>query len=103
LTLMRGPLFTLLICLALASPAWAQNLTLDYQEARITNTVISASGVTWQIEIRDVCSASVRRYEMSLICSEWRPLTAKGPNRQPAFKGEVELPDGKVVKSGSFE
>ncbi len=95
---MRGLILALTLSLLITAPAGAQSLTLDHQEARVTRTTVTADGVRWQLEIRDICLGSVRRYEMELPCSDWRPLTAKGPDRQPSFKGEVELPDGKIVK-----
>lgn len=68
------------------------------QEVRVTDTAFNADGVFWRLEVRDRCTIDVRRVELLVPCSEWRPLQPLDPMRELDFKGEVTLPEGKTLK-----
>ncbi len=82
-----------------AGPAASQQLTFDHREARIADVRLDREGIHWDLEVRDLCGATVRRYEVVVECAPWRPLREDDVDRDLAFKGEVELPDGKTAKA----
>ena len=93
--------FILLAAASLLIPAstFAQaKLHIKEQQARSKEVQVSAEELSWTIQVRDICTTQVKKEEIRMPCSEWRPLLPTDVERTPFFKGEVTLADGKVQK-----
>ncbi len=87
------------LILAWPAPGLAQSRLehLD-QEVRVAERALTDDGVFWRLEVRDRCVVEVRKVELTVACSPWRPLQPADGARTLDFKGEVTLPDGKTPK-----
>jgi hypothetical protein len=99
---MKRSLLMLLLGLlvpVLPATSFAQaKLKIVTQQARSDNVELTAEKIAWAIQVRDLCVTVVKKQEVRVPCSPWRPLLPTDGERKPFFKGEVELPDGGTRK-----
>ena len=68
-----------------------------HSAVRLKATTPGKDAVVFELLVRDLCVIMVKRTELVVPCSEWRPLDKTGPERALLVKGKVDLPDGSTA------
>ena len=60
-----------------------------HSAVRLKATTPGKDAVVFELLVRDLCVIMVKRTELVVPCSEWRPLDKTGPERAQLVKGKV--------------